>query len=1011
MSYGELLARAGAVAAALAACGLRQGEAVALAGERSVDFVAAMLGILAAGGCYLPLAPELPPARVAEMREDSGAAILVGSDAAGLAHADGFATVLAAAQLPPSLAQALAAPGPASATQRAYVMFTSGSTGRPKGVQVSHANVLHFAAGMPPAREGNAAVYLHFAPEGFDASVLEIWSALLTGARLVIAPPGLPGLDALADLIEAQRVSVCFLTAGLFHQLARARPRTLARLDILMSGGDRVSPAAAREVLAAAGPASGVPVRLYNVYGPTETTVLASQYRVMPADVEPAAGALPIGRAHGASRLYVLDRHGEPVPAGVIGELYIGGGGVAGGYLGRPELSRERFLPDPFAGLPGARMYRSGDLARWRDDGALEFLGRADRQVKIRGFRIEPGEIEAQLAAHPEVAQAVVEPRDSGGGPRLVAYLVPAAGAAPDHAALRAFLAERLPRHMLPAALVTLAALPLTRNGKLDRAALPPPDEAEPARRTAPEGERAEALAAVWRAVLQCGELALEDDFYALGGDSIMAMQVSMRLTRQGWTLRPQDMLRQPTLAAQCALMRRQAAAVRRRESDAALPVTPIQAWFFALELAHPQHWNQAVRLALDPAAAGRLEPALAALEAAHEALRLRFAPGETGWTMRVAPAGAPPLRRVRAEDAGEALVQIEAAQRSLDLAAGPVWRALLIDGPHDGWPHLVLIAHHLVVDGVSWRLLVDDLAQALAGGEPAPAALGYADWAAHLAGLPPQPPRAAVPPAPPPIARPDGDDFEAQTRIATLALPMDATAALLGPANQPYRSEPTELLLAGLLLGLQAAHGRSALAVALERHGRDVDGVELAGTVGWFTAIVPLLLALPPALEREAAGPGAALLALKQAVRSAPRTMAATAGRRRWWRSTTSAASTTRWPPTARCGRSRPNAAPPATRPIGGLTRSRSWRWSRPARCASISATAPAASSRPRSRPGPRRCARRSWRCWTTWPSRPPAAARRAISRWPAWPTRPSSTSCCANRAWPPPNWPTCCR
>ncbi|MGQ5522581.1 amino acid adenylation domain-containing protein [Chitinimonas sp. PSY-7] len=863
-SYGQLWQRAETIAAALQRSGLRQGDVVAVVGDRSMAFVEAMLAVLVAGGTYMPLAPDLPEARIAEMLEDSGASIMLACDTASAALSAYFTSIIDLTTLVTEETSQLRAVQTA-AEQAAYVIFTSGSTGRPKGVQISHANVLHFVAGLPLCHKEGQPVFLHFAPSSFDASVMEIWGALLTGAQLVIAPPGLPGFDALADLMETYAVNVSVLTVGVFVQLSKARPQTLAGLDILMSGGDRMPVAAARNVLVQGGRA-----RLYNVYGPTEATVFSAVHLVESQDVADGVGAIPIGPPYGSSRLYVLDAHRELVPAGVIGELYIGGGNVGLGYINRPDLTEERFLPDPFTATSEARMYRTGDLVRWRDDGVLEFLGRADRQVKIRGFRIELGEIEAHLGMHPAAAQAAVDARESPNGLRLVAYIVPKQGIESiDTADMQAFLAARLPKYMVPTALVCLDALPLTRNGKLDRNALPAPDYAEATACTLPEGEPAQILARIWQAVLQQDQVVMEDNFYTLGGDSIMAMQVSMRLARQGWSLRPQDMLKHPTLQAQSGLMQRQTTSVVRRASDVPQPITPIQSWFFSLGLANPHHWNQAVRLAVNPSSLPRLGQAVAALEAAHDALRLRFLLTDQGWRLQAVSPNDAPLRHCSAVNEEEALACIEAAQRSLNIATGPVWCALLIEGPHDDWPHLVLIAHHLVVDGVSWRVLIEDLTLAVAGNPIPPATLSFADWAGHQASEAQAPISIAADPVWPPIADPDGSNLESQTQLVTLSLSGSDTIALLGSANLAYRSEPTELLLAAVMLGLQRAIGQSRLTVALERHGREVEGVDLSGTVGWFTAITPVLLEVIASPDM-----GTAVLAIKQAVRSAPRLM-----------------------------------------------------------------------------------------------------------------------------------------
>ncbi|WP_266159988.1 non-ribosomal peptide synthetase [Dyella silvatica] len=866
VSYRQLQLKAQTIAAALHAAGVRRGDVVALAGWRSIDFVEGVLGIAASGATYLPLSPEAPAARISEMRQDSGARVLLGSDDPGMAFAALFPTAIDLRGLRvdaslPSHGQPVGA-----ASDHAHLIFTSGSTGRPKGVAVSHANMMHFLAGMAdfPA-EAN---YLCFAPFVFDASILEIWLPLLKGAQLVIAPPGLPDLDALAQLIETQRIQVAVLFAGLFQSLCEARPQTLAAMDHLISGGDRVSLSAARALFACEGK-----VRLYNGYGPTETTIVATMHRVSPADLGMRAPSVPIGGPLGASRLYVLDAYGELMPHGAIGELYIGGDGVAAGYINQPQLSAERFIHDPFAGTADARMYRSGDLVRWRDDRTLEFHGRADRQVKIRGFRIELAEIEAHISEHPAVAQALVEPQELDGHKQLVAYAVVAPGAQLDAQQLHDFLAQRLPDYMVPHALLPLDHLPLTVNGKLDRSALPKLSSRSGQAEPLPDNEAARALSSVWCALLKVETVSADDNFYHLGGDSIIAMQMAMRLSRLGWDMQAQALLRKPTLRAQLGLLKRRRQNMARRVHQGPLPLTPIQQWFFKLKLPRPQHWNQAVRLALDPALLERLPAALAQLERNHDALRLRFQHDEQGWQQQLSPLREHSLlQRHRVDSNEQAQALIDAAQQSLDLQHGPVWTALVLESPSQwAWPHLLLLAHHLVVDGVSWRVLLEHLNQALHGEALLEPALGYADWAVHLAAQPTAMAASAKPIALPPLPHPHGDGSEASTEVLSAVLPADFANQLLGRANTPFRSEPTELMLTGVLLGLQRSTGQTALTVALERHGRDAGEIDLSSTVGWFTRIQPVHLELPSPSPSEAGTLDQALLAVKQAARSAP--------------------------------------------------------------------------------------------------------------------------------------------
>jgi amino acid adenylation domain-containing protein/non-ribosomal peptide synthase protein (TIGR01720 family) len=839
LSYAALNAEADG----LAACLTGGGAVIAVALPRSGRLIVALLGILKSGAAYLPLDPDLPPARAASLAAAAGASVLVTDAADPPGFAGCFARVVDAGAREAAAATEAAVPG----GDLAYVLFTSGSTGTPKGVAVTHANVLHFVAGLP-RHASRPPVFLHFAPVSFDASVMEIFGALLTGACLLVAPAGLPGLDRLGRLIRDGGVTFAWLTAGLFHRMIEADATALCTLDHLVAGGDALSVDRVRELLAH-GP-QGV---VANGYGPTETTVLAAYHVIRP---DALGLTVPIGRPLGATRLYVLDARLEPVPPGLPGELWIGGPGVAAGYIGQAALTAERFLADPFAGQPGARMYRSGDRARWRADGTLEYLGRLDQQVKLRGFRIEPGEIECALRTHAEIADAAVAVTAGV----LVAYVVPAGGAAPSGAVLAAHLAGLLPDHMVPRRYVPLAALPLTASGKLDRRALPVPQAVPSAASGALAGPAEQALAAIWCALLRVDAVAPDAHFFELGGDSIMAMQVAMRAAASGWRIAPGDVLRHHTIRALATV----AVPIRpdddapRRDATGAVALTPIQHFFFAMDLPRFVPWNQAVRLVLDPAVTlPGLRDALEALEAAHPALRLRF-PGDD--TAMIVPAGPAPIILTGTPDALHA---------GIDLAHGPVWRALWLQ-PDPSLPaELLLTAHHLVIDGVSWRILLDDLAALLRGQRVPPSPADLHDWSRYLAGrLATEDAAFWLDRAPtPPLRVPPGEasNTEADVAVVTLDLDPALTAALLGPANSAWRTTPTELLLAGLCLGYGAATSEQALLVDLERHGRDVAGApDLSRTVGWFTSIAPVALRWPA----DAAGCAAAV---KRSLRAMP--------------------------------------------------------------------------------------------------------------------------------------------
>jgi amino acid adenylation domain-containing protein len=533
VSWEELERRSACIARRLRGLGAGLESRVGLVAGRTPGLIAGLLGIVRAGGANVPLDTILPPVRLAWMLADSGARLLLAERR--------FLDGLPSAALPPGVrilaldeAEAEGAPEaplpsvPAEAL--AYVMYTSGSTGTPKGVAVTHRNVIRLVRGSDYADLGPEQVWLQAAPVSFDASTLEIWAPLLNGGRLVLMPPGRAALDDVAAAIARFGVTSLWLTAGLFHQMVEYQLDGLRPLRQLLAGGDAVAPEAARRVL------ESLPdLALIDGYGPTEGTTFTCCHRVTGNET---GTAVPIGRPIANARVYVLDSEEgalQPVPPGVAGELYAGGDGLARGYLDRPELTAERFVPDPFSGLPGERLYRTGDRVRWVQD-TLEFLGRLDNQVKIRGFRVEPGEVEAALAGHPAVRQAAVLPRDGQGGRLLAAY---AALSEPASAAdLQRFLRERLPEAMVPSAWIFLEELPLTPNGKVDRRALAGL-EVEAARtavehvppRTPLEERLVEAVAGVLG--LDPARVGVYDNFFDLGGHSLLATQLAAQLRQQ----------------------------------------------------------------------------------------------------------------------------------------------------------------------------------------------------------------------------------------------------------------------------------------------------------------------------------------------------------------------------------------------------------------------------------------------------------------------------------------------
>ena len=520
-SYAELDRRAENIAAGLVAAGVEPGSVVALLLERSPDAIAAMLGILKAGAAYLPLDPHEPSERLRQLIEDARATLAITAGAAfrlpGLR-----VPLLPLAQL----AGHAAASGHATQDGEAlaYVMYTSGSTGIPKGVEVPHRGIIRLVRGARYVELGDAPCVLHAAPLGFDAATFEIWAALLNGGTCVIHGERVPSPRGLAATIARHRVHIAWLTAALFNAVVDEDPRHLAGLGQLLIGGEALSVPHVRDALAAL-PGTAI----INGYGPTECTTFAATWTI-PRDLPPDIRSIPIGRPIADTTLHVLNARGEPLPVGVAGELHVGGAGLARGYLGQPQLSAERFVTDPQS---GERRYRTGDLVRWRPEGVLEFLGRLDGQVKIHGHRIEPGEIETALQRLPGVrAAAVLVREDRPGQKRLVAYCVPAGGTV-TAASLRTQLARRLPDYMVPTRYLMLDALPVTRNGKLDRRALPAPDRRRPGLAqpcVPPHGALEGTLCGLFAELLDLDEVGRHDHFFELGGSSLLALQLLARI-------------------------------------------------------------------------------------------------------------------------------------------------------------------------------------------------------------------------------------------------------------------------------------------------------------------------------------------------------------------------------------------------------------------------------------------------------------------------------------------------
>ncbi len=747
LTYRELDQRANAVARRLRARGVGPEVVVGLCAERSLELVTGLLGILKAGGAYLPLDPSYPESRLAFMLEDSGASVVLAHrHRMGSLPSEGRAVV----PLDPPGVPELADDAPASGVgpdNLAYILYTSGSTGRPKGVLIPHRNLANFFTGMD-ARIGAApGSWLAVTSVSFDISVLELLWTLARGFKVVVQDEqGALGGTVLAQM-RRHGITHLQCTPSLAQTLLLEPqgPAALAGLSRLLVGGEALPAELAARLRGAAGG------ELLNMYGPTETTIWSSTHRV-----EGTAGPVPIGTPIANTALHVLDSRLRPAPIGVPGELFISGAGVARGYHARPELTAERFLPDPFSAQAGARMYRTGDLARWRADGTVEFIGRVDHQVKIRGFRVEPGEIEAALEKHPGVRQAVVVAREEpGGGARLVAFFIPRPEEAPSLDALRAFTRQLLPEHLVPSVFMVLDAFPLTPNGKVDRKALPALDVMRDAARehVAPRTHTERRVAEIWSSVLGIERIGAGDDFFALGGHSLLAARAVSRLRESfGVELALRELFDAGTVAALAARID----ALPKTASGApplvpvsregALPLSFAQQRLWFLEQLDPQNaaYNEAVAVRVE----GRLDVAvlercLLEVVRRHMSLRSTFRAEEGKPVQLVSSEARLPLARVDlsalpdgARDEAVSRLTGEEALRPFDLVSGPPLRASLL---HLGEREhvLIVVIHHLVSDGWSLGVLVREVAAlypAFSAGEPSPLpelALQYVDYAA----------------------------------------------------------------------------------------------------------------------------------------------------------------------------------------------------------------------------------------------------------------------------------------
>ncbi|MEQ8464527.1 amino acid adenylation domain-containing protein [Coleofasciculus sp. E1-EBD-02] len=874
LTYQELNKRANQLANYLQSLGVTTETLVGICVERSPQMIIAMLAILKAGGAYVPLDSSYPQERLAYMLNDSQVSILLTQEQL-------------VAQIPETNAQVVCLDtdwekviskssqenytSEASNHNLAYVIYTSGSTGKPKGVCCNHLGFVNlytdFQTQKPLGVGDRCSLWTSF---NFDVSVYEVFSSLLSGSTLHIVPEYVrPDAVFFTNWMQDKKISSAYIPPFMLNNFSDGLEQLSNRIYLqrLLVGVEPINEALLVSI------SQRVPgVQIINGYGPTETTICSTLY---PIELQSARNRnTPIGKPVQNTKIYLLDNQMQLVPVGLVGEIYIGGSGLARGYLNRPELTQEKFIPNPFSEEPDSRLYKTGDLARYLPDGNIEYLGRIDNQVKIRGFRIELSEIEVVLTQHPQVRDAVVIAReDKAGIKRLAAYVIPE-GKQPSSGELRSFLKDKLPDYMIPASFTVLESLPLTPNDKVDRRALPVPEFEfnDSTDFVSPRTPAEKVLLGICQDVLRLKKVSIHDNFFELGGDSIMGIQIIARAKQAGLELTPKQLLAHQTIAELAAVAgTSQGMQIEQGLVTGEVPLTPIQHWFFEHNLAEPHHFNQSFLLSVPSEFQPEvLEKIWQQLLVQHDALRLRFTQVNHHWQqIHSAPSDGFTVTQIDLSTIPDSEQQaaIEATanslQASLNLAENLVRVAFFWLGV-DKKARLLIVIHHLVIDGVSWRILLEDLQtayQQIIQGKtmqlPAKTT-SFQDWANYLVDYSQSDllksewhywlnaSQTSISPIP--VDYKGGENTVASASTVSVYLDEAQTQALLQDVPKAYKTQINDVLLTALVLVLSKWTNSKSVLFNLEGHGREtiVEGVDLSRTVGWFTTIFPVVLTVP---------------------------------------------------------------------------------------------------------------------------------------------------------------------
>ncbi|MFN6487003.1 MULTISPECIES: non-ribosomal peptide synthetase [unclassified Nostoc] len=903
LTYRELSDRANQLAHYLQSLGVKPETLVGICVECSLYKIVGLLAILKAGGAYIPLDPAYPKERLADILEDTQLGILL-TQAKLQAKLPDYAGKTICLDADWEIIAQNSTANPISEVQLhnlAYIIYTSGSTGKPKGVMIEHQSLTNFVMTATHEYGINASdKILQFASICFDTSVEEILPCLAVGATLVLRTEQmLHSSEEFWRCCREWQLTVLDLPTAYWHQLvaelSSEDSRISESLRMVIIGGEEAQLEKVKRWHSSIAHLSHPP-QLVNSYGPTEATVITTLNRLTPA-----AKFVSIGRPISNAQVYILDQYLQPVPIGVPGELHIGGAGLARGYWQRPELTAEKFIKNS----ESDRLYKTGDLARFRADGNLEYLGRVDNQVKIRGFRIELGEIETVLRQHPQVFQAVVVAReDIPGQKRLVAYFVPKE-LQPTTDELRHFLKAKLPNYMVPSAFMLLEALPMTPNQKIDYRALPAPDLSRSVDNfVTPQTPTEEKLAAIWSEILRLKQVGIHDNFFELGGDSILSIQVISRANQAGIQIAPKQLFQYQTIAELAAV----AGITRSVKAEQGLVIgsvalTPIQHWFFEQKLSEPDYFNQSVLLEVPPdLQPEQLQQVVEKLLLHHDALRLRFVQEGENWQQFNYELGITNyelfsvinLSQLSAEEQQTAMKAADAElQASLNLSTGEIVRVVLFKLGNAQPGRLLIVIHHLVVDGISWRILLEDLAtayQQISRGEAIKLPSKTTSWQYWSDRLTEYAQSKAISDelnywlsesSLKVTALPVDYHFDAQykpsdqenntlasSNSVSLSLTEEHTRALLQDVPSAYNTQINDVLLTALMQSFAQWTGQRSLLVDLEGHGREnlFEDVDLSRTVGWFTTLFPIHLQV-----EEVDHPGEVLKLVKEQLRRIP--------------------------------------------------------------------------------------------------------------------------------------------